>query len=104
RLLLRDHGPDEGLFIERIATDELAGLCDERIAHPGVERLVDENPLHANAALPTLIEGTRDDAIDGVRDIRVLVDDDRRVAAQLEHDLFLAGFRLQIPAHARGAG
>ena len=50
-----------------------------------VDALVDEDALHADAALAGLVEGADDDAVDGVVDVGVLVDDAGGVAAELEH-------------------
>ena len=65
---------------------------------------MDEDALHADAALARLVEGAEDDPLDRVVEVGVLVDDHRRVAAQLEHHLLLAGLGLEVPADAGRAG
>ena len=50
-----------------------------------------EDALHADAALARLVERAEHDPLERVVEVGVLVDDHRRVAAQLEHDLLLAG-------------
>ena len=64
---------------------------DEPLAQLVVDRLVDQDALHPDAALAGLVEGAEHDALDGVGEVDAsLVDDHRRVAAQLEHHLLLS--------------
>ena len=55
-----------------------------------VDLLVDQDALHADAALPRLVEGAEDDALDRVALIGVGLHHHRRIAAQLEHHGLLA--------------
>ena len=67
-------------------------------------RLVDEDPLDADAALAGLVERAEDDPVRRVLEVGVLVDDAGGVAAELEHDLLLARPGLERPAHLGRAG
>ena len=58
-----------------------------------------DDSLHGDATLPGLIERTEHDALHGIFEVRILVDDHCGIAAQLEHDFFFAGPRLEIPTH-----
>src|SRR5690606_28277756 len=70
------------------------------LLYRGVGRGVDAHPLHADAALARLVVGPEHDALADAVEVAALirVDDAGGVAAELEHDLLLAGARLQIPA------
>jgi hypothetical protein len=60
--------------------------------------LVDQDPLHPDAALSRLVEGAEDDPLGSVREVGVAVHDHGGVAAQLEHHLLVAGLGLELPA------
>ena len=62
-----------------------------------VDRLVDQDALHADAALPGLIEGAEHDSAGGIGEVGVAVDDHGGVAAELEHHLLAAGLCLERP-------
>src|SRR3546814_8038997 len=70
----------------------------------GGHRLVDDDALDPDAGLPGLVKGAESNAFHGIVEIGIGIDDHRRVAAQLQHHLLLAGLGLQFPAHARRAG
>jgi hypothetical protein len=65
---------------------------------------VDDDALDPDAALAGLVEGAEHDPRHGVVEVGVGIDDHGGVAAQLEHDLLLAGAGLEVPAHLRRAG
>ena len=79
-------------------------VATSAVAQLVVDVGVDEDALHADAALARLVEGAEDDALDRVVEVGVGVDDHRGVAAQLQHHLLLAGLGLQVPADAGRAG
>jgi hypothetical protein len=58
---------------------------------------VDDDALNSDAALAGLVEGAEDDALDRIVEIGVAIDDHRRIAAQFQHHLFLAGLGLELP-------
>ena len=87
----------------RIAGDERLRLRDQHVAEFVVDVGVDEDALDADAALAGLVEGAEDDPLDRVVEVGVPVDDHRRVAAELEHHLLLAGLGLQVPADRRAS-
>ena len=92
------------LLVVRIAGDQRLGLRHQPVAQLVVDVGVDEDALHADAALAGLVEGAEDDPLDRVVEVGVRVDDHRGVAAELEHDLLLAGLGLELPADAGRAG
>ena len=100
--VLVDHRADEGLLVaaDRRCVSVLA-TADLSLSRSFVVDVgVDEDALHADAALAGLVEGAEHDALDhGVEvEARIVVDDARRVAAEFQHHLLLAGARLQVPA------
>ena len=101
RLFLRNHRPDERRFLFGIAHLEAPGLFDQPLPEYLVDRRMNDDALDTDAALAALIERTENDPFDGILEIRILVDDDRRISAQLEHDRLLSGLRLQFPSDAR---
>src|SRR5690606_40863701 len=72
----------------------------EPLAQFVVDRRVDKDPLHADAALSGLVIRTADQALDDrvKAAARVRVDDARGIAAQFQHHLLAAGPRLELPA------
>ena len=64
--------------------------------------LVDERALDADAHLAGIGETADEDPLHGPVEVGSLVDDDPGVAAELEHDLLLAGPLLHPPADAAG--
>src|SRR5690606_8392895 len=90
-LRLGDHRPDEGVFGLGVAHHERPSLGDEAFPEVLVDATVGVDALHGDAALARLVEGSGDEAPDGVLQVRVFVDDAGGVAAELEHHLFLAG-------------
>ena len=106
RFLLVDHRADEGLFVLGIAGDQFPGGGDEALAELVVDVGMHEDALDADAALPGLVEGAEDDALDDRVETVALVgfDDAGGIAAEFEHDLLLAGLGLEIPADRRRAG
>src|SRR3546814_10398758 len=65
---------------------------------------MDDHALHMDSVFPRLVIAAEDYARERMVEFGVLVDDDRCVAAEFEHDLFLARLRLQVPADTRRAG
>ncbi len=63
---------------------------------------MNDDALNADAALARLIKGAKDDPLDGILDVGILVDDHCGIAAKLQHHLLLAGSGLEVPADARG--
>ena len=63
-----------------------------------VDPFVRQDALHADAALAGLVERADGDPVSRELHVDVLVDDAGRVAAQLEHDLLLAGPSLELPS------
>ena len=61
---------------------------------------MDQDVLHADAALAGLVIGAEHQPLDDVVDVRarIGVDDAGGVAAQLQGDLLAPGLRLQVPA------
>ena len=102
--LRRNHRADEGVALFGIARFERLHLGDEHVAETVVDFGVDDDALHMDAALPRLIIAAEDDASERMVEVGVLVDDHRGIAAEFEHDLFLARLCLEIPADARRAG
>src|SRR3546814_5770178 len=81
-----------------VARFQRLDLRGEHVAECVVDLLMDDHALHMDAALPRLVIAAEDDARERMVEVGVLVDDDRGVAAEFEHDLFLARLRLQVPA------
>src|SRR5690606_9233082 len=98
------HRPEEGPLILRVACDELPSLLDEAIAEGLVDVLMDDDALNADAALTGLIERAEDDALHGIVEIPVAVDDDGRGATRLEEDPLLPRSALEVPADGGRAG
>jgi hypothetical protein len=69
-----------------------------------VDGRVDQDALHADAALSGLVEGARHQARGDIVQVGARVDDAGGVAAEFEHDLFLAGPRFELPADRRRSG
>ena len=88
----------------RVTGDQGSGFRDQTIAKFVIDRGMDDDPLHADAGLSRLVEGTKDNPFDGVIQVGVGVHDHSRVAPQFQHDLFLAGLGFQVPADAGRAG
>ena len=64
---------------------------------------MDDDPLHPNAALSRLIKCPKNDALKGIIEIGIFVNDDRRITAQFKNNLLLASLSLQRPTHIRRA-
>src|SRR6185437_16554551 len=97
---LVDHRAEEGFRILGIARLQFLRGRDEALFDFVIERRVHENALHADAALPRLIEAARDQARYHEIEPRFLVrvDDAGCVAAEFQHHLLLARARLEFPA------
>ncbi len=64
--ILANKWPKERVLVERVPSFELAGPLSQSGLQVLIDLLVDEDSLHANAALPGLIESANSDAIGGV--------------------------------------
>ena len=78
--------------LERLAADhrlrhERAGRLDQARAEFVVDGVEDDDPARGRAALPGVRERRRERPADGVVEIRVVADDERVLAAELEADL-----------------
>ena len=104
RLPSVDHRADEDVAVLGIAGDQRLGLRDQHVAEFVIDVVVDQDALDADAALAGLVEGAEDDPLERVVEVGVRVDDHRRIAAELEHHLLLAGLGLEVPADAGRAG
>jgi hypothetical protein len=104
RFLRRDDGADERILLLRIARLQLAGGRHQKVAERRIHAFVDQDTLHADAALAGLVERAHQDAGHRVLQVRIFVHQTRRVAAQFQHHLLLAGPRLQGPPHLGRTG
>jgi MFS family permease len=103
-LALVDERADVRRVVEGIADAQRLDERHER-AHEGVHhRFVHVHPLHRDAALPGEREAGDADLLGGCLDVRVRLDHDRRVVAELEPDPFVGRLRTDAPAHVGGAG
>ena len=97
-----DHRADVGRRVERVA--DLERRAPRELVHERVpDVLVDEHPLDADADLARIGEAADEGPLDRPVEVRGLVHDDAGVAAELEHDLLLAGPLLHPPADRRRA-
>ena len=78
-------------------------FADQHVAELVIDVGVDQDALDADAGLAGLVEGAEDDPLERVVEVGVLVDDHRRIAAELEHHLLLAGLGLEVPADRRAS-
>jgi hypothetical protein len=86
-----DHGTDDGLLIQRIADGDaprpLGKFCDE----VRVDGLLHQNPRARRAALAVVGEDHEYRGIERARQIGVVEDDERALAAQLHREFLQAG-------------
>ncbi len=100
-----DHRADEGRFVARdCRRSAWRVLATSRSRKAGINSFMDDDALHPDARLARLVKGAKHGAFGSVFEIGILVDDHRGIAAEFEHDLLLAGARLQIPADIGRAG
>ena len=103
-LVLVDQRRHVGRLVERVAhlerLDERDELLHERVVH----RPVHDDALHRDADLAGVGEPAGHDALHGEVEVGVVVDDGRRVVAQLERDHLHAGVARDLPPHRRAAG
>ena len=64
---------------------------------------MNQDALDADAALTGLIESTEDNTFHRIVQVRILIHDHRRIAAQFQDHRFFAGTGFQVPAHVRAA-
>ena len=103
-VLCRDQRAKLGARIERIADTHSAGALRHRLRHVVVEGSLHQQPRAGGAPLPVHGEDLRQRGIDHELRVRVVEDDDRRLAAELDRralerrsagrDHALAGARL----------
>jgi hypothetical protein len=101
---LVDHRPQIRLLIERVAQDERLRPLEELLGEGVGDLLVEVDALDRDADLARVGERAVDGALDGEVEIGVVVDDDGRVAAELEDDALPAGLPLELPADRGAAG
>ena len=65
--------------------------------------MLHQDALHGNAGLPGIAKTAGHATFRGISEIAVVVHDDARIAAEFQHDLFLARFVLDRPADAGAA-
>jgi len=87
-----DQRADADSRAEAVADDELRHGCREAGEEVVVDRVLHEHPVRRDAGLAGVAELADDRAGDGLVEVGVVEDDERRVAAELErHLLHLAG-------------
>ena len=96
-----NHRADECVPFLGVTGDQAFGFFDQHRLELVIDAFVDDDPLHADAALARLIKGTKDNPLQRVVQIGVMIDDHGGIATQFENDLFLAGLGFQIPTDAR---
>ena len=82
-----DHGADVRLVLPPRAEPKLLRPRDEPPLELGVQALVDDHPARRGAALPGRPERRPQDPVDRKLEVRVVHDDDRVLAAELEVDV-----------------
>ena len=93
---------DVGGLVERVADLERRDRRDEQAHELVVDLLVDDDALHADADLARVGEAAGDDALRRELQVGVLVDDRRRVVAELESDHLHAGVARRSCARPAG--
>ncbi len=82
----------------------LLHVTGEGVLEIVVDRLVNEDPLHADARLSRVSKSAGCDLRDRALPVAVGLHDHGRVAAEFEGDLHFHGIALELPAHGRAAG
>ena len=91
----RSHG---GPLIHWIADDQCLDAGQERPQPCVPDGLVHVDALNRDATLAGVAETTGRHPLGGGGEVGALVDDDRRVAAEFQHDLLASGAGLHRPA------
>jgi len=99
-----DHRADLHRRVTRIAELEPGNPLQQQLQRLVVDRAVDQHALHRDAVLPGIGEATDGDLPHGVVDVGILVDDGRRIAAQLQTDALAPGHALEVPADLGATG
>ena len=100
----RDQRPDGRSLIHGVADDEGLDPGEERLQPRVPRQLVHVHTLYGDAALAGVAEAARGGPLGRRSDIRALVHDDRRVAAEFQDHLLAAGAGLHRPADFGRAG
>src|SRR5690606_33904894 len=92
-----DHRANERLAQFGIARYQCLCSGDQHVTEAIVDLGMDNDALHTDTALPRLVEGAEDHALERVVQIRVSINDHCGIAAQFEYHLLLAATRLEVP-------
>ena len=100
----RDHGANNGCFIQRIAHGDAFGALSELGHKVGINVLLHQDAAAGGAALAVVAEDHEDGGVQGAVQIGVFKNHERRFAAQLHAEFFQAGGFDDAVARGRGAG
>ena len=101
---LVNHGADVGGWVHRIAGPQLLRLGKHQLGELVRDLVHDENALHRRAALAGVLRRAGDRKLGRLVEVGVLHDDQRIVAAKLQHDPPIAGLVGDVLAHLHRAG
>ncbi len=93
-----DQRADVGVRVERVADRQLLDVGDEPLGEGVGDVLVDEDPLDRDAALAGVGEGVDLGLVGRRLPVAVVVDDQRRVGAELEVDLLVRDLGCGCPS------
>src|SRR4051812_46047048 len=90
-IIVRNNRANERFLISRIAHHQSLNGFDKLITKRSINIAMNVNPLHADTTLAGLIIAAEQASVDGVSDVRIVIDNYRGVAAQFQRDVLLAG-------------
>src|SRR5690606_9700587 len=99
-----DHRADERVALLGVARHQRLRSGDQHIAEAVVDVGMNDDALHADTALPRLVESAEKDAFNCIVEIGISIDNHCRIAAEFEYHLLLAATCLEIPANVGRSG
>src|SRR5690606_24275846 len=104
RRVLADHRPADYFLVGGIADADRFGQLNQPLHELRGDLVVGEHALHLDADLPRVGERARHDALGGVLDVAVGLDNHGGVAPQLKQHGLARRQLAQVPADAIAAG